>query len=265
MIRNGKRMGNRGYSRFTGRIRKDETGDHGTNQGQQSGNATGDASSTTQTPAGADNAGTKFDPMAFWNSSDGDKTDSAPSGESTAKDSAPSGQQQQQVPANPAETLAASIQSLKFAPVMNDAAIAELAEGKTDAFHAQLESFGKEVTQASIRNMIPIIAQIRDQLREEFKSEMSGTLKSRDNAADLEAAIPSAKNPAVRPIVDSIFNRAMTVTKGDRKAAIDMTKEMLRLQSTTLGEDIGLPARTAGDNESLVPSKTNWLEELAGR
>jgi hypothetical protein len=57
----------------------------------------------------------------------------------------------------------------------------------------------------------------------------------------------------------------MTVTKGDRKAAVAMTKEMLRFTAEQTGGDIGLPPRSAGEGDALVPSTTNWLEELGGR
>lgn len=254
----------RRFSQFRAiRLRKDESGDHGVttppaNANNQGGNPPPASGESGQ----ADNTGPKFDPATFWTGS-GDETGKVPAGESAAKPDSSSGTEPQPTPA---QALGTALQQLQLGNnVMTPEVIAELAEGKPEKFHAGMAEFGRQAVAESIKLMIPVMRQLQEELTQSFEAKLNGTLTSRDNAADLLAAIPSAADPSVRPMVDSIFNRAMVVAKGDRKVAIDFTKQMLLIQSERLGTDIGLPPRNPADGGALVPSSTNWLDELAGR
>lgn len=246
------------------RLMKDETGNHGGgNQGGTGDNGGGNGGAPGGDSQQQNNDGQKFDLASFWNSPDDEANKGAPSGDSATPTPSPSGQPQQQNQPNPT---VAAIQNMEFAaPVMTDDVMKELAEGKTEGFHKALTQHGRQVAEQTIRTVLPIMAQLRDQLRTEMRQEVTGTLSNRDNMKDLFQAIPSADTPALRPQVTSIFERAMSHSKGDRKAAIELTKDMLRLTSTSMEADLGIPPRSPGDGTAAVPSKTNWLDELAGR
>lgn len=257
-------LSHRNQRRLARRL-KDESGTHG---GAVSTPAVVDNSGGNTTPAGSEsqqqnNGGQSFDLTRFWDSPVEAAKSDAPPGGSAVTTPAPAGQQQQNPPTNPT---VAAIQGMSFGNnVMTETVMKDLADGKTDSFHTAMNTYGQQVAEQTIRTILPIMSQLRDQLRSEMRTEVSGTLTNRDNMADLFRAIPSADTPATRPQVIPIFERAMTHTKGDRKAAIEMTKDMLRLAATSMGGDLGIPPKSAGDGTATVPSNTDWLAELAGR
>lgn len=215
------------------------------------------------------NSGQGFDYSTFWTGSGESQSGSSRGGESAESGSGSSGsqqtQQEQKQETNPAEALATELQGLNFNPqVMSEAAISELSEGKTESFHKGLNDFGRNVTQQTLRMTLGIMAQVRDQMMATMREEFQGTLTNKDNDSALLQAIPSAKDPKVRPVVDSIYKRALQISKGDTAAAIDMTKHMMRLQVDTLGDDIGVPPRGRGDSFGNE-RPTDWLNELVGR
>jgi hypothetical protein len=263
------------------RVMKDESGAHMTPTGQggftppppaptpppPANNGGGNSGQPSGESNGNNNGGQEFDPSAFWNGSPGGNESAPPSGESAGGSNQsggqPSGQPQQTI----AEQTLARLEELNFGDgIMNDKAIAELAEGKLETFNQNLGGFGKQIVGQTLGLIAPLMAHLRNEIRNEFRQELNGTFQQRDNDADLVSAIPSAKDPAVKKTIQPVFDRAMQIAKGDRKAAIGMTKDMLRFMAQQTGDDIGLPPRSAGDNDGAQQSSNvNWLEELTGR
>jgi hypothetical protein len=235
----------------------------GDNNGGNSGTNGGDS-------GGGNNNGQSFDLSAFWASPDGGNG-APPSGESAGSGSSSSGQQpqngsqQQQQPPNPVQQLQQDIQALTFNNPMSQEVMAQLAEGNVEGFQAGMNQLGQQAVQQAIRLMLPILSEVRNNLRTEIQGSVQTNNMSRDNEAALLEAIPSAANPAVRPMVDSIFQQAMKHSNNDRKKALSLTKDMLRLQMQTMGSDVGMPPPTAGDGFGNTNRNINWADELLGR
>lgn len=210
-------------------------------------------------PAGdstaGDNTGPAFDANAFWNP--------PPSGEGGG----PSGNDGSVPPPTPnvGAELATALSAMDFGvPVMTPDMAKEMSEGNFASFQTAMTQHGQSVAKQTIRAMMPVLQAIRADILSKVNTDFKGELGNREDMAALHAAIPSAKNPAMAKGVTDIFNQAMKLTKGDRGAAITMTKSMLTLQANTMMEDtsLGLPPRSPGDSTG---PKVNWLEELAGR
>lgn len=248
---------------------KAEDGEHGgatptpsaDNTGGNTGGQSGDST-------GADNTGQAPDYSQFWAEPSSDESSSAGSagsaGNGTQGEGSPQNQQERP---NPAATLGEDIGKIDFgANIMTQSAIEKLGNGDASEFHANLNNMGREAVTSAIRLMVPIMGQLRDQLRSEMTKTVDSTNTGRDDSAALLAAIPSSSDPKVKPIVESIFAQAKKITKGDRAAAISMTKDMLKLQMQTMSNDLGIPPAGSGNNSGLVTTETvDWLAELAGR
>lgn len=262
---NGTRPSRRNLRRLTKRLMKDETGDHGGSSSQQQApdNSGGNGGTQNNDSPPNNNGGQQFDYSAFWNSPEGGDGASPRAGESADSQSSSSGQPQGQQTQQPA-SLGDQIKALQFGGIFNDEVMGQMAEGNTEGFHKNMTQFGQQVATESLRMMIPLMQQVRDQLREEMKSTVQGNNQTRDNDAALLKAIPSASDPRVRPMVDNIFNQALKHTKGNRDAALSLTKDMFKIQMDVLSPDMGVPPPSAGDN-FRSSQKIDWMEELAGR
>lgn len=237
-----------------------ESGETGDNSGGNGGAESGGAQ--TQ-----DNAGQKFDPAAFWVDPPEGEAASSPQG-SSAESGKPAGGSQEQQPESVGQKLMGAIQGAKFGPaVMNDKVIADLAEGKPEGFNAAVETMGREIMGQTITAMIPLMQSLQKEIMTQMEAKFQGTFDKRDNESALFEGIPEAKDPALRPMVQNIYDRALKLVKGDRSAATDMTKQMLAIQMQKLSESLGYAPKGAGDSEALIPTpKTvNWKEELLGR
>jgi hypothetical protein len=238
----------------------------GDNNGGNSGTNGGES-------GGGNNGGQSFDLSAFWASPDGGSSaspsgESAGSGQSSSGQQQPNGnqgQQQQQQPTNPVQQLQQDIQALTFNNPMTADVMTQLSEGNVEGFQTGMNQLGQQAVQHAIRLMLPILSEVRNNLRTEIQGSVTQNNQSRDDEAALLKAIPSAANPAVRPMVDSIFQQAMKHSSNDRTKALALTKDMLRLQMQTMGSDVGMPPPTAGDGFGSPSRNINWADELLGR
>jgi len=226
------------------------TGDNNTPGNQAPGGGESKEENNTSKPLTVD---------AFWNGSGEEAAPSPRSGESAEKPESSSEQQQ-------APNLNDQIKALKLGSFMTPEVHAELAEGKSDLFQAGLQDQMQTMVRESLRMSIGVMSQVRDQIRAEIKQELQGTLGERDNNDALVKDFPSAKDPAIRKTVEPVFAQALKNTKGDRVAAVQQTKDMLRLFANATGKDIGLDLADNRDtSQALVPSNVDWADELLGR
>lgn len=237
--------------------------------GDNGGSNSGEGGNGGSTP---NNGGQSFDPMAFWNSPD-EGGESGNGGENGTKSTTPSGGQQNNggnggentPPANPAQQFVQQIQSIDFGKsVMTDQVVKDLGDGNYDSFHENINAMGRNIMAQTFQMMLPLMQQIRDSAVQMAEQKFTGTLGNRDNNSLLSKEISAYNNPASRPVIDSIFNRAMTMTKGNKEQAIQFTKDMLKFQATELGKEFGIAPPSSEDNFGR-PAKIDWMDELAGR
>lgn len=231
--------------------------------GTPANNSQGNSGGTAGGTGDSNNTGTGFDHTAFWSGSD-DADGETPATGSAANPPASPGSTEGGQPQSQGSSIAATIAAMTFGDVMTQEAATKLAEGDPADFHKNLNVALRGAVQNSLIQSVGIMKQMRTQILEEVESKIQGSLGNRDNDAALIKAFPSAANPAVKPIVKNIFDRAMQVTKGNRDAAVSMTREMLKFQTGKMSEDLGIPPASSGDSSAQVPSNVNWAEELGG-
>lgn len=238
------------------------TPDLGGQQPNPGGNSGTEPAGGTQNP---NNTGASFDPASFWSQPPAP----APAGPASQGSEPGGGGTGGQPDANAefGRQLQTQLQGLNFAPVMTPEITEALATGNLETFNTAMTAHGRAVTQQALQMSLSVMQRLSDQLLSEVDRRTQSTLGTRDNTEALATEIPLARNPAMSPIVHSIFNQAMTLNKGDRVKAIAMTKDMLKsyhnsMQSSDSG--LGIPPPNPGDN-SQTESPTNWLESLVGR
>lgn len=247
-----------------GRLMRDGGGEGGATPNGGGDNGGGNSGTEGQSSGESNNNGQEFDATAFWGGSEsGDG--SAPNGES-----AQSGTGNESGSSDGASLQAAlteRFESMTFGDPVFDAEIAEqINGGDFSGVQERLNLMGRNVVRSATSVAIQIMRPMAEQIMSQMRAEMSETFNSRDDSQALETMFPAAKNPAVRPVIQSIFTQALKNTKGDRTEAVKQTKEMLRFMGSTTADDLDISVAPRGSEDSGRPAqKINWLEELTAR
>ena len=211
----------------------------------------------------SNNGGQDFDATSFWgNSEGGDGSD--PSGESAqggaGDGSGSSGESLQQV-------LTGRLESMTFGePVFTPEIAEQINAGNFEGVESRIQTQMRNSVRNALSMMVSILKPFSEQLTEQMRGEMNNMFNSRDDSSALETMFPAAKNPAVRPMIQSIYMQALKNSKGNREKAVSQTKEMLKFAAGVSAEDLDITVnpRGAGD-EGRPQTATNWLDELTVR
>lgn len=235
-------------------------GASGDNAGGAAGNSQGSAQSGE---SGTNNAGTSFDPEAFWNGP-APEGNGAPSGESASGNSGESGNQNQQP--NVAQQIADQIGGLQFGDVLTPEVTEQINNGDFSGFQKNFAGAGQQIVRQALAMQVQILRPFAEQLMEQMRGEIESRLTNRDDTDTLVKDFPAASNPAVAQTIRPIFDQALKNTKGNRQLAVKQTKEMMKFLATGTAGDLGLDIAPAGtDPRPQQTQTTNWLDTLTGR
>ena len=256
------------------RLLKGPDGEHGGGDSGQGGGAGGGNTTENNMGGGSgvnggpegngqgtqNNGGNGFDAGSFWRQPSEGNEGSPPNGGSAAPTN-PSGGQQ---PQNEGNAFVERLNGLNFNEVMNTDAANGINQGNAEAFNTNMTNFGRQAVRESVMMSAQLMQRFGQQMEERFQSMLEQKFGQRDSEVSLAESFPSYKQPGMKPIIDGIYAQAMRLSKGDNKAAIEMTKSMLTHSTSLLGKDFNLTTPPGGAGDSAVP-KTNWEEELLGR
>jgi hypothetical protein len=236
------------------------SGGGGSDSGGGGNNQQGNSGTENNNGSTQNNNGSGFDPAAFWNEPEPSKDKGSPAtGSADSGSSGDSG-------ADFGKQLTERLNSLTFgAPVFNEAVVAELGEGKLDGVNNAIQSQLRQATQQSVVMAAQLMQKHQEVLLTKVKEMISGELGNRDNSATLEENFAIAKDPALRPMVEGVFNQALKLAGGDRKKAIASTREMLKYMGKTGARDMGIDTPPADPGDTMNDSARSLVDELLGR
>jgi len=237
--------------------------DGGAGGGQD--NPQGNSGGNNNDSGGGNNAGTGFDPSAFW-AEPKPAAPASPSGGSAESGSAGDGQQQQNQGRTAGQELAQRIESLPFGEVFSTENIEQLTNGDLSGVNKAIQSQLRESARHSLTMSAQLIQQVIPHLMGQMEEKIKEALGNRDNADTLLQHFPAAKDPAARPMIQSVFDQALKLSGGDRVKAVEATKEMLKHFGKTAATDmdINLPPSNPADTFT-TPNSTRLVDELLGR
>jgi len=206
-------------------------------------NGGGNAGDSGATETGEDNPSQKDELEGFWNKPDDQGASDDSSDDETKAASQALGQQ-----------LGGLIQNFKGP----EAFTKEIADAIADGDLAKAnESFAAR-DQAVLKQSAVLAAQLVGGMLDRFSAEIDKKIEtafgSKDSEATLEQNFPLAKDPAMRPMVQRVWEQALTNSKGDKQKAIRLTRGMLNAfgEKTSIREPAEDP--TAGINTSASKS-----------
>lgn len=230
--------------------------------GQGEGNSGGGASGASD----SNNTGDGFDPTAFWGGS-APANNAAPSGESASGDGGESSTGGNGGNSEFAQQLTQRLTNMTFGdPVFNDEIAGQINEGNYGGVQERLNAMGQQIVREALAMQVQILRPFAEQILQQVRNETQQTFESRDNVESLERLFPAAKNPAMAKVIQPIYAQALKNAKGNREAAVNQTKEMLRFMAGESAQDLNIEIAPRGSGDRGGPTPNfNWLDELTGR
>lgn len=231
-------------------MRRDENG-HGGGGGGTTPAGGGDNQQGNQqqnpgnTGGSADNTGQQFDATSFW-------ADPQSSGDSNNQNQQGQGGGNDDSSGNLGTTLVERLQATQFGALFDDAISQEIADGKLDGINNRFNDMGRQMIRQSLMLNAEILRAYAPTIMSQVEQLLDSRLGSRDDQETLVKEFPAASDPKVAPVIRQVFDQSMKHAKGDRKAAVQMTKEMLKIMGQTASADFGFesPPNSRGDSNS---------------
>ena len=252
------RRGRRAASRM---MLRDEQGHAGGGTNPENPGGAGESSES-----GQNNAGLGFDETTFWQSPSSAGSD-APSGGSAADGATGGGSDSgSNEGLEYGRQFAEKLTKLSFAPVFNADIATQIGEGNLDGVNQAISQLGRDSVQQSVLLSTEIMQAYGKHLIGQVEAMIQQSFGSRDNDSALMAEFPQvASNPAMKPMVEGIFNQAMKHSKNDRAKAIAMTRDMLKFTATGISGELGLNNAPGGSGDRMDSSAKSLVDELLGR
>lgn len=195
------------------------------------------------------NAGQPFDPASFWAS---DGNDDA--GDDSNNDGSDEGKEL-------GTQLVSQIQAFKpKADVFTAEALEKMASGDLTPLNEAIA----ESHRAGMTQMLGITAQLLKRFETHIEGRFESLVGKRLNESQtnqrdervLSENFKGYADPAVKPVIQGVWNQALRHTKGDRKAALTMTQGMLQAMGKAGKDDMGFSNfRNPDDNLDEGPSR----------
>lgn len=225
-------------------------GGDSTPDGDNPGGNSGDSS----VPGGdSNNSGQSIDPASFWTNPDANNSSDQ---NGNNNDSG--------TPEDVGKTVAESIANFK-APLFTKEIGEQLAEGNLEGANAHFQTLSQQMMQQAVIHSTRIMQAFGADLLKQIRSEIDGKFTSKDDAQTLEQAFPSMRDPAMRPVINGIFQQSLRHSNGDRSKALEMTRDMLKTLGKTGQKDFGIEPGPSGDDDYLGDGPSNLVESLLNR
>lgn len=235
--------------------------------GDQGGNTDSGNTGQQQNESGVqDYGGTKVDLNAFWAQP---QTESGDGGQSSNSGDSGGGQQQQQQGQSAGERFMAQMEAQTFGDVFTDQVLKDLGEGNVQGVNQAIQGVAKTAMKQSVTMSAQLMNLFGQELLSQVKTlideKVQGHSQTRDDDALLLQNFPSAKDPKVKPVVQQVFNQSLLHTKGNRDAAVRLTKDMLKALGHTATSEFGTPAPNPDDFGQNHPGVSSLLDTLLER
>ena len=135
--------------------------------------------------------------------------------------------------------------------------ISQIGEGNVEGFQKAAETMSQQILQTSQAMTMDLLSEFGTRFYDAIKRDFEGTLEKKDTNDFLVQQFPSAKNANFRPFVQSTFDQAMILHKGNRERAIAATKQMLRDFAEGAADDIDYRP-----TEKQATANMNWVDLL---
>lgn len=226
-------------------------------------NTQGNSGAGTNDSGGTNNTGGENTFETFWEEPESPKGKS-PSGGSADSNSGSSGDE---AGSNYGKELMTQLGGLDFGGQVFTPEIAEqIANGDLKGANERFQQQQRMGVQHALVMSAQLMQKYGDSLMTRVKNEIQTALGGEKNTDTLLSNFPAAKNPAIRPMIQGVFDQSMKHTGGNRDKAVAMTKDMLKFMGQAAGAEMDINrAPTNAEDSYNSQSATDLVKELLGR
>lgn len=229
------------------------------------------------------NSGQGFDFNSFWGQPSGGNGNGSSSGGSATNSDSSGGQgnggngnnnsgnsgnggQQNDAGAQLGQRFAQTLQNIQLPQVFNDQVASQIAEGNLQGVNEALQNHGREAIRQSVMMNAQLMQAFGQSMMAQVRELIQGQFGNKETEQHLLENFPAAKNPVARPIIESVYHKALEHSNGDRGKAVELAKSMLQLVGKEASSDFGFQT-PPGDREDGFggAGATSLVEELLGR
>lgn len=232
-----------------GGLLKDEEG-HGGGGGDSNGggnNGGGNSGDSGQSGGNQNNDGQSFNAESFWNS---------PEPEGTSQES------QGPTDAEFGQSLMQTITNFQGSPVFDAETASQIAEGNLDGVNQRLQAMQQGVLRQSMIMMAQILQRFDTQVDGRISGQINQNSTRQSDESMLSEQFPSFTKPEVRPVIQGVFQQSLKHSKGDRKAALEMTRGMLKSMGQLGGSDFGFSTPPGNPDDHTSNGPSSLVQEL---
>ena len=235
-------------------LRREGEGEQGGGTGGESGGGgnNGGGNSDSGTGGGDPNAGQQFDYSSFWAQKEP---------EPGSDDSNNDGDAGKEL----GTRLVGQIQNFKPEDIFTAASLQKMADGDlTDLNGGLTKTF-----QAGMTQMLGITAELMKAFEGNFdrriealiNGKIEGSRTSQNDEKLLGDTFKGFAKPAMKPMIQGVFNKALEHSKGDRAKALDLAKGMLQAMGQHGKDDFGF-SRFNNPDDNLAEGPSRLVQEL---
>lgn len=220
----------------------------GGESGQQQNNGGGNGGDSGTQGQQQNNDGQQFNAESFWNSPE---PDGGNSNESQGPTDAEFGQ-----------TLMQGITQYQGGAVFDAETANQIAEGNLDGVNQRMAAMQQGVLRQAMIMTSQILQRFESQIDGRINGAVTQNSTQRDDTSMLTEAFPSFAKPETKPVIQGVFNQSLRHTKGDRKAALEMTRGMLKSMGQLGGADFGFERPNTNPDDFTSNGPSSLVQEL---
>jgi hypothetical protein len=154
-----------------------------------------------------------------------------------------------------------NFQTTQFTKEVADA----IANGDLDGINKALTASHQETIKQAVQLSARLVGAVMDRMTKDFDARIEGKLGQRDDTAFLQSKFPVAKDPAMAPVVQRVWDQSLKHSKGDRTKAERLTRGYLEaFGSAAAPASIRTPPDDPTHGVDTAASKS-LVESLLGR
>lgn len=226
-------------------------------EGGAGNNGQGNSGGNQNNAGTQNNTGPGFDPATFWNDPKGSNSTDGTNGQGGG-----------QTPEQVSQEFANRLQGMTFGDIFTPKIAEEVANGNLTGVNAAIAEQLKSAAHQSVVLTAQLMQRNNDSLLAKVGQMIDQKFGGRDDADTLIQNFPSAKDPAVRPMVEAVFAQAMKLSGNNRAEAVKSTRIMLQHMGKAGAADMGInnpPPSAGGVGNANDPGVQQLLDDLLGR
>lgn len=119
-----------------------------------------------------------------------------------------------------------------------------ISTGDMTGLQTSVQGMMRSAIQRVLTDSSRMVNNAMETLRGEFSGAADARVNAHDTRRELQEAVPAAKDPQFKPVIEGVFSRMLAMHGNDRAKALTATKEYWSVFRTMPGSEFGIDDRS---------------------